>query len=200
MIATRILPESFVLRREINLQKDQALFIKLNIWGLALLPIIGYVLLQLGVLLHPGFHSLGEVILPQLPLFSQFIMLILGVIVITVLHELVHGIFFWIITRQIPRFGFRGAYAFAAAPEWYIARGAYLWIGIAPLVVITVIGIICIPLIPAAFLFTWLFCLLTNASGAIGDIYVVAYLLSQPASALIQDHGDMISIYSGTAG
>jgi len=196
MAATRILPEGFALRREINLQKDQALLIKLNLWGLVLVPFIGYILIRLGITSHPEFRSIFEVMAPQIPILSYILVLILGMIIVIVLHELVHGLFFWMITRQAPKFGFKGAYAFAAAPEWYIQRKAYFWIGAAPLVIISIVGLFLIPAIPARYLFTWLFCILVNASGSIGDAYVLADLMRQPASALIQDQGDMISIYT----
>ena len=196
MTATKFLPERYTLRREINLQKDQSLLIKLNLWGLALMPFIGYFLLKLGVALHPEFHSTYEILLPRLPIFIHVLNIVLSVIAVTILHELVHGAFFWIITRQLPGFGFRGAYAFAAAPKWFIPRGAYFWIGAAPLLLLSIIGIICIPIIPAQFLFSWLFCLLANASGSVGDVYILADLIRQPARAMVQDRGDRISIYA----
>jgi len=196
MTATKILPERFALRREINLQKEHALLIKLTLWGLFLFPAMGYILLRIGVALHPEFHSTFEILTPQIPILTQILGLILGLFIITVLHELVHGGFFWISTRQLPKFGFRGAYAFAAAPEWYIPRNAYFLIGAAPLVILSIIGIICIPIIPSYFMFTWLFCLLANASGAVGDVYILGYLVRQPATALVQDRGDIITVFT----
>jgi hypothetical protein len=199
MTATKILPERFALQREINLQKDQALLIKLNLWGLVLLPLIGYFLVQIGVTLHPEFDSTLEVLTPKIPILSQILIVILGLMVITVLHELVHGVSFWINTHQLPKFGFRGVYAFAAAPEWYITRNEYFLIGAAPLVILSIIGLVFIPIIPSHLLFTWLFCLWANTSGAVGDVYILVYLLRQPATALIQDQGDIISIYTEEA-
>jgi hypothetical protein len=196
MAATRILPEGFTIRREINLQKDQTLLIKLNLWGLVLIPFTGYILIRLGIVSHPEFQSIFEIMAPRIPIFSYILVLILGMIIVIVLHELVHGLLFWMITRQVPKFGFKGAYAFAAAPEWYIHRKAYFWVGAAPLAIISIIGLILVPVIPARYLFTWLFCILVNASGSIGDAYVLAVLMRQPTSALIQDRGDMISIYT----
>ena len=38
--STTMLPDGFTLRREINLQKDQALLIKLNLWGLVLVELM----------------------------------------------------------------------------------------------------------------------------------------------------------------
>lgn len=196
MAAMKILPERYALQREINLQKDQALLIKLNLWGLLLLPLIGYILLRLGVALQPKFHSAFEILSPQVPIFTQILGLILGLTGTTILHELIHGAFFWIFTEQRPKFGFRGAYAFAAAPEWYIPRSSYFLIGASPLVIISLVGILCIPIIPVRYLFLWLFCVLVNASGAVGDAYILVYLMRQPATAMIQDLGDMISFYT----
>jgi hypothetical protein len=196
MVAIKILPEGYILHREINLQKDQVLLIKLNLWGLLVFPIIGYFLLRLSMAYHPEFHSIFEVMTPSIPILIYILGLILGMIVVIILHELVHGLFFWMITRHAPKFGFKGAYAFAAAPEWYIYRKAYFWVGAAPLVILTIIGLIVIPVIPYRFLFPWLFCILTNASGSVGDVYVLVDLMRQPATAMIQDRGDRISIYT----
>jgi hypothetical protein len=199
MTATKILPERFALLREINLQKDTALLFKLNFWGLFSLPLIGYVFLRIGVALHPKFYSPFEILTPQISIFVLILALILGLLVTMLLHEFVHGVFFWIITRQLPKFGFRTAYAFAAAPDWYIRRDSYLLIGAAPLVILTTIGIFCIPIIPAHFLFAWLFCLLANVSGGVGDVYILDYLIRESATAMIQDRGDIISVYTEIA-
>jgi hypothetical protein len=199
MTATKILPERFTLLREINLQKDTVLLFKLNFWGLFSLPLIGYVFLRIGVALHPKFYSPFEILTPQVSISVLILTLILGLLVTMLLHEFVHGIFFWIITRQLPKFGFRGAYTFAAAPDWYIRRDSYLLIGAAPLVILTTIGIFCIPIIPSPYLFAWLFCLLANVSGGVGDVYILDYLIRESATTMIQDRGDIISVYTEIA-
>jgi hypothetical protein len=199
MTATKNLPERYSLHREINLQKDMALLIKLNFWGLLSLPLIGYILLRISVALRSEFHSPFEILTPQVSIFIQLLALTLGLLVTLVLHEFVHGVFFWITTRQLPKFGFRGTYAFAAAPDWYIRRDTYFLIGAAPLAILTIIGIFCIPIIPSRFLFAWLFCLLVNASGGVGDVYILDYLIRLSATAMIQDRGDIISVYTEIA-
>ena len=145
--------------------------------------------------MYPTLFTIGKWSVPTYTVLLD-LGLILGLIIITILHELVHGGFFWIVTRQPPKFGFQGAYAFAAAPEWYIRREAYFLIGAAPLVIISIVGLVLIPVIPAQFLFIWLVCLLMNGSGSVGDVYVLAELIRQPVTAMIQDRGDMISIYA----
>ncbi len=81
------------------------------------------------------------------------------------------------IDPRAPLFGLRGLYAFAAAPGWYIPRNPYLWIGLSPLVLISIFGLLLVPLIPQSVLFAWLFGLTYNAAGAAGDLYFVFWLL-----------------------
>ena len=57
--------------------------------------------------------------------------------VVFVLHEAVHGLFFWLYTRDRPRFGFKGWYLYASAPGWYLSRNRFLVVGLSPLVTMT---------------------------------------------------------------
>jgi len=74
--------------------------------------------------------------------------ILLALVAVLLLHELVHGAFFWLITRSRPRFGLQITYAYAAAPDCYIPRNPYLVVGLSPLVLITLAGIVMLPLIP----------------------------------------------------
>jgi hypothetical protein len=114
------------------------------------------------------------------------------------LHEIIHGVCFWLITRSFPKFGLGSAYAFAAAPGWYIPRNLYLMVGLAPLVVITVAGLALLPALPTNVLLVWWFVLTVNASGAVGDMFVVGWLLLHTSGTLINDHGDRINVYAPT--
>jgi hypothetical protein len=116
-------------------------------------------------------------------------------VAVLVLHELVHGLCFWWINRARPRFGLQLAYPYAAAPEWYIPRNPYLIVGLAPLILISLLGVVMLPWLPQPLLLPWILALAVNASGSVGDVYVIGWLLTRPASALVNDHGDCIQIY-----
>ena len=49
--------------------------------------------------------------------------------------------------------------------------------------------------IHASELSVYIFGLVINATGAIGDVYIVAWLLSQSSDTLISDKGDLIIVY-----
>jgi hypothetical protein len=59
-------------------------------------------------------------------------------------------------------------------------------VGLAPLVVITIAGIVLTLLAPVAASYV-LFATVGNVSGAAGDIWVVARLLRQPRHVLVED-------------
>jgi hypothetical protein len=90
-----------------------------------------------------------------------------------VLHEAVHGLVFWAVTRSRPVFGFKGWYLYTDAPGWYLRRGQMLAALAAPLLVFPAVGLPVVAIGPA-----WLSTLaglglVVNAFGAIGDVYLM---------------------------
>lgn len=192
MKASRELPKDYIARYEIDLAKNRLLAVLLNIAGLGLFIPFGWLFIRLAQLLRPDFSlSRGHMENPVIALVG----ILAAFIVVLVLHEMVHGLLFWIITGERPLFGLRLAYAYAAAPGWYIPRNPYFAVGLAPLTLITLLGIPLIPLVPEIALPSLVFALVTNAAGAIGDIAIVVWLLTQPDNVLIRDCGDAITIY-----
>jgi hypothetical protein len=195
MVSTKILPSSYILQRNFNLSKERSLLIILNIAGLILLFPAAWFFFSaakwLRILTGKGPYQ------SSISSTAGFLLLSLLVIIsFVVLHELVHGLFFFIFTLQRPIFGFKGVYAFAAAPDWYIPKAQYCWIGVSPLVIISILGLILVPFTPDSLLLPLLIGLIFNAIGAVGDLYIVFWLFLQPANRYIQDQGDVIRIFA----
>src|SRR6266699_209791 len=70
--------------------------------------------------------------------------------VVLILHELTHGLFFWLFTKSRPAFGFKGWYAYAAAPGWYLPRAQFLVVVGAPLTLLSLLGEALLLLVPWA--------------------------------------------------
>ncbi|MBN1149314.1 MAG: DUF3267 domain-containing protein [Anaerolineales bacterium] len=191
MKATQTLPSQYTLLQEIDLSRDRRLSLALNLVAAALLFPAGWLFIRLVIALRPEIQQ-GAVLRIEL---SSLLGIVLAFIAVLVIHELVHGLFFWLITRQRPRFGLRAAYAFAAAPDWYLPRDPYLAVGLSPLVLITLLGVALIPILPAGGLLPLVFALTTNAAGAVGDVAIVVWLLCKPPDLLVQDRGDAVAIY-----
>lgn len=126
---------------------------------------------------------------------SQPLLLLFLVVLFVILHELVHGLFFWFYTKEKPVFGLKLLYAFAGAPRFFIPRNQYMVIGLAPLVVLSGLGFILQPVVPVELLLPLNVALVANASGAVGDVYVVLKLAGFPSSVLVNDTGDRFTAY-----
>jgi hypothetical protein len=189
--ATRNLPSTYLQSRTLDLASQPALMIILNVVGLLLFFAFGLAFLHLAVVFYPGI-SFGILKISALWGILAFLLAYGAVLV---LHELVHGVFFVILTRSRPHFGIKQMYAYACAPDWYIPRNQFLVVGLAPLVLITIAGFLLLPFLGSTLATFTLFAMAVNASGAIGDIYTVLWILRFPSQAFVCDHGEKFSIY-----
>lgn len=191
MKSTKTLPENYNLAWQIDVEKDKGQMILLQLlafpWGLLVLVFLGWYAVTLRPELFggPAFEISLGVILALLPVMGLSI----------ILHELVHGAFFWFFTSEQPRFGFKMLYAYATAPGWFFSTSSYWLIGLAPLVILTAVGLALIPLVREELVYLVLFGVFINASGAIGDIYIVTRLAFEPSGTLVEDQGTGFRIY-----
>lgn len=121
--------------------------------------------------------------------------LLLTIVFVLVLHEGIHALFFWVYSRQKPVVGFKGAYAYAAMPGWYFPRNQFMVIGVAPLIVISLIGVLFLAILPLSSINLVLVALVINTSGAVGDLFVVIWLLTKPRETFANDKIDSIEFY-----
>lgn len=194
MKPTETLPSNYLLYRSIDLSKEKTLLIGLNIAGVLLFPFIGWLFFAIARIIVQNKDPLPIGSFTGICLLDVFLILVVaGGFVI--LHESIHGLFFWFYTGQKPAFGFKGAYAYAAQPGWYFPRNHYLWIGLSPFLVITLLGFLLIPMLPPSSIYLVLFGMIFNAVGSVGDFYVVGWLLLQSPKCYINDHGDSMNVY-----
>ncbi len=191
MNPVQALPEGYRLAATLDMSTDRRALIGLNLAGLLLFLVDGWLFLRLFSLLRPEFDQADF----SPSFLVNLVTLLAASAFVIIVHELVHGLFFWVFLRDRPRFGFRGAYAFAAAPGWYIPRGRYIAVGLAPLVLITLAGLAAVLVVPPGALPALWFAVTLNAAGAVGDIFIVGWLLLQPPTVLVNDLGDRFSMF-----
>src|SRR6266567_322484 len=106
---------------------------------------------------------------------------IIGYILILPIHELIHAAAF-VLWGGKPYFGARLPYAlYCGAKNQLFHRNQYFVVGLAPLVVITLAGIIFTLISPALASYT-IFATVGNISGAAGDVWAARRLLRLPPS------------------
>ena len=122
--------------------------------------------------------------------------LVTGIVLGIVLHEFVHGVFFFAFGAR-PRLGFKlwtrfGPVFYATAPGGYLRRGEYAAVGLAPTVFLTMLLLIVLALVSASGLLTavvlWAF--LFNAVGSAGDLLIIRRVMSYPGTTCFQDTKD----------
>jgi hypothetical protein len=195
MKATQTLPENYQPFARLNIEDKRTQLI-LNIAGLVLLAVFG----MLFFLWMAAFHSADFAAGIQFNLqIGQFLAAILALIIVLVLHEGIHGLAYWLLAGVRPVFAFKGAYAYAAAPGWYMARGPYLAIGLAPLVLLSLAGMLALAVAPLSWLAVIYFAVVMNAAGAVGDLWVAVLLLRAPRGCLALDSGEEIQLFAPAA-
>ncbi len=192
------LPSTYHSIGTLDITKDRRALIFMNFVGVLMLVLTGWFFAWAITRLR-GNEFAGRTLNFQVSGLWDVLVLLLAVLVLTAFyvtfHEVIHGVFFWWSTRSRPQFAFRWTHAYAAAPDWYLPRNAYLMTSLAPLVVISLVGLALIPLLPADWLVAAWFVLTMNASGSVGDILVAGWLLRQPVTCLAQDRGDSVTLY-----
>jgi hypothetical protein len=189
--ATKTLPANFTLFHSLDLT-NRNLIIGMNVAGVLLLFIFGWLFLGVAALLSPQFFWLELHLLLQQMGIPTVLLIIL---VVVVLHELSHALFFWLFSRERPQIGFNLLYAYATAPNWYFTRRQFILIGLAPIWLITLAGVIAMPLVSSIITSRLILALTVNSAGAIGDFIVVMWVLGQPADILLRDEGTAVSAY-----
>lgn len=200
MRATKTIPADYHYCKTLNLSSTRVA-LQLNLAAVPLLFLFGWLFARLTIFLR-SINPFPKGILYFFTTVSGWGLLAfpLSIILMLLLHELVHGLFFWLFTRERPKFALKAGYAFAAAPEWYLPGPQYIVVGLSPFIIITLISIIVAVFAAPSLVVYLLFIATFNAAGALGDLIVVGWVLRQPAPVLVKDEGDVFISFVPGAG
>ncbi len=125
-----------------------------------------------------------------------FIILLFAYLVV---HELTHGLFYWLFTHQKLTFGITWSAAYCGLKEGYVNKLTSLITTLAPFVIHSIWMILVIALLPAS---PWIFVLVItfalHVGGCVGDIYVTYLLLIKyhKKQVLVSDNGTKQTFYT----
>ena len=198
MKATQILPPNYHLSGKFDLKnKKQIIF--MNLAGLVLLIFSIWLFGWLAIQLRGNSANSFSL---QISSISTILLavgkLLITIVVTLIIHEGIHALFFWIFSGQKPVVGFKGTYAYAAMPDWYFPRNQFIVIGISPLILLTILGVLLLATLPIALLNLVLIALIINTSGAVGDLFVVFWLMTKPKETFAHDKIESIEFYVPT--
>jgi hypothetical protein len=128
-----------------------------------------------------------------------WIWIILIFVISIPLHEFIHGL---AIRRSghKPRYGMmlsKGAF-YATADNALFWRNDFIFIALAPLIGITLLGLLLVYLLPDTLGYYVSLGVIFNAANSIGDLWMTAVVRHYPSTTLIRDQADSIRIYVNT--
>jgi hypothetical protein len=201
MKAVKELPVGYESGGSIDFSTSKTSLVVVNVFALLLMGLFIWLGVWFLGLIHPGVDAITALwrVIGGLTGFTGRLVIVVVALFFTfvagIVHELVHGLFFWIFTRERPSFGAKSLYLYAAAPDWYLPRDQHVVVGLMPLVLITLVSIGVAAFTPPTVSAWVLLFAVANASGAAGDILAVTLLLRQSPEVLVHDTGVLIDIY-----
>jgi hypothetical protein len=196
MKAIRLSEASFSNRIEVDFQKNKKLLIFVNAASFLLFGIF-FILFYYAASFAgiTQFANMSQVFrfIAFLPLNGSLV-LITSLLGVLLLHELIHGFFFYLFTGEKPVIGYKGLYAYAGAPGWYIKKNYFLVITLSPVVLITFIGFILLSFLAPPYQALVILLITLNAGGSAGDLWMSTLLMRRNSETYINDNGVASSI------
>ena len=125
--------------KEVNISKNKWIVVALNLLGLALFVLSVLIFSKLaGLLMGLRLGTIPEKVEFTIT-FREILFFLLAMVATLVIHELIHGLFFKVFAPDRPvKYGFHWYALSASSPGTKYSKGKFLWIGMAPFVLITV--------------------------------------------------------------
>lgn len=124
------------------------------------------------------------------------LIMILGMVLYIILHELTHGIAYKIFTKQKLTYGITIFVAFCGVPHIYVSKKVALIAVLAPFVVFSTLLIPILIIMPANLIYLALVMIFSiHFSGCVGDLYVTYVLLKLKDDVLMNDTGPKQTFY-----
>lgn len=180
-----VLPEGYTRVRRLDIN-DKKLNIKISIGAILLMLAI---LLPLMILHKKLYHSLE----------FHYVWMLIIMCASLLLHELIHGIVYYALTRQKLTFGISLNSLYCGLPEVYTYRKTSLLSMLAPFVLFTIIFTTVIIIVPdPEWKLTIVFDLAVHTSGCIGDLYEAGlfFFRYKDPSVLLKDTGPVQEYYA----
>ena len=184
------LPEGYAPILSLDLQKNKRQMLIVNIIG----TLIAIAMLAVALPFVP-FSTLFDMSAGLGMYALRFGVLLAGMVVYILLHELVHGVLMRTLSGVKPRYGFTLMYAYAGS-DAYFNKKSYLVIALAPVVIWGAVLAVVNTLVPTAWFWVVYLIQVVNLSGAGGDLYVTFKFCRLPRDILVRDTGVAMTVFA----
>lgn len=185
------LPDGYRKIYEIDLQTNTRLML-----GLAIARLMIMLAMLVPACLTVPISTLFSTERGILAVILRVVVLIGGMCLYIVLHELTHAAMMRTYGARRVRFGFTGAYAYAGSKLDYFDRYAYARIALSPIIAFGLVLAVLNLILPLAWFWVIYIIQITNVSGAVGDLFLSVRFARMPRDILIKDTGVSMTVYS----
>lgn len=187
------LPENYKVDKVIDAKNGKtALFMNLACLGISI------VLVAIGMILYSLKY---EIEFNNKGIFIPLILYFVSFVIIIVTHELIHGLFYKIFTKQKLTFGVSISAAFCGVPNIYVRKKAMIITCIAPCVILSLLLLIPLFLISDTVYFILVLLVFAfHFGGCCGDLYCIIMFIFKYKNKdiLVNDTGLKQTIYVKT--
>lgn len=196
MHSFRNLPLGYIEHLQIDLQKNKKLAFRVNaisaVIMLAMLAVGHFLMVPVWTLLFDGPVPADTTV----PLnFVKPLVMLGGMMVYIVLHELTHAAAMKCFGARKIRFGFTGLYAYAGSEQDYFDRRAYVTVALAPMIFWGIVFSVLMYTLPQNWFWVVYFWQVANVSGSAGDMYVSILTAKMPLGVVAKDTGVAVTFY-----
>lgn len=180
-------PEGYTFLEKIDLQNNKKQFWAVN--GLSFVLMV--VAIAAGCFIENPIAAIRE---SNTIFFAALLVMLIGMVVYIIAHELTHGAFLFAFTKVKPKFGFVGWAAYCGNSA-YCDKPHYAIVALAPLVVWGIVfGVLSAFLKGVWFWAVWVLQAI-NVSGSAGDLFVACKLTRYPKEIVVQDTGTAMTVF-----
>ena len=178
------LPTNYELSKKIDLKKDN----KLN-------SIIQIIFILIAIVF------VGFAIIFKLPIKNEFnafknIVITVGLVFLyMIVHELTHGIFIQVLSKEKPNYNFRFPFLTTGSNVYYNKK-SFIIIALAPVIVWGIILLLALFVVPQYLFMSVYIVLGLNFAGSAGDYVQVVSFSKLSNTTLLYDDGNETSVYS----
>lgn len=195
MKATRTLPETYVLYGDFRPSKFKKVLWVIWLFGLLVAAASFTFFNKLSSILRPEFQPKRlHFEVPTLDRLRTLPIVVVSVAVTLIVHEFIHALCLWIFTGERPIIVAGGGGLCVRLPSWYLSRNAFLVTNLAPVCLISLAGLLLLPVVPQSSISLLVFCAAMNVAGSTADLVSSVYILLHPRSVYLDTDG---TIYTG---
>ncbi len=190
MKATQTLPPTYILYKAFRPSQWRKTHRVMWIFGVALAALSFILLSILAKSLRPEFKpSRLQFEAPTIERLGSILVLVLILTIVFAVHEFIHTIFLWFFTGHFPILVARAGALAIRLSHWYIPRDQFLVINLAPMCVISLVGLLLLLAVPQRYISLTVFFTAMNMAGSIADVTSSAYLFLHPPSIYLETEG-----------